>query len=155
MVAYMDEIAVAKATVADIRDICEMRRAVLGWPLRQRYVRQAVVHGHAVVARDGDGRLVAFRYQQRLAPDTLGDGLTLVVPEWRGLGVGRRVVEEFERAASPRWRLSVVVNTDLLAAAATKPPATGFWTACGYRLAADTGSTRLLWRLLPPTGDAA
>jgi len=123
------------ATTDDVNAICSMRQAVLGWARRDGYVATAIADGHAVVAYE-DGVLVAFRYQHPLTPDTLGDGLLLVPLALRGVGLGRAVVEAFERTAPPTWLMSVVLNTDLLAAKSPKGPATGSgWhvaTSCSH-----------------------
>lgn len=138
--------SVAPLTEGDASLVAHMRSHVLGWDRNIEYVARAIRDGHAVGAFDGG--LVAFRYQHRLAPDVLGDGLTLVHPAWRGRGIGRHLVHEFERTAPDHFHLSVVINTDLHASATPKPDSTGFWTACGYQLAATTGPTRLLTRHL-------
>lgn len=150
MTGTLDDIDVALAGPGDVDDIVALRVAVLGWDPRAGYVAAAITDGHAVVARERHSRtLVGFRYQHALTGDTLGDGLMLVVPAWRRRGVGSALVEHFEATAPSCWALSVVVNTDLVAAASPKPPATSFWVACGYTLVADTGATRVLVKSLP------
>lgn len=141
---------VRPATGGDVDAIAALRVSVLGWDRRDRYVRAAITHGHATVAHTSAGEPVGFRYQHALTPDTLGDGLLLVTPPWRGRGVGRALVTSFEATADVRWALSVVLNTDLLVAATDKPPATGFWVRMGYQLVAQTPGTRLLVKSLPP-----
>jgi len=134
-------------TGADVPLVGHMRETVLGWDQRLDYVEQAITSGHAVGAFS-DGGVVGFRYQHAMVPDVLGDGLILVHPAWRGQGVGRRLVADFERAAPTRFRLSVVLNTDLLDSRTPKADATNFWLSCGYDLVASTGPSRLLVRQL-------
>ena len=134
---------------ADVPLICHMREQTLGWDPRPDYVRQAVVDGHAVGAFESGG-LIGFRYQHALTPDVLGDGLALVHPAHQRRGLGRQIVEQFELLAPERFRMSVVLNTDLLASAAEKPDATDFWRSCGYALVASTGPSRMLVRMLQP-----
>lgn len=136
-------------TAGDTSPVGHMRCDVLGWDRRPGYVRRALTAGHGVGAFD-QGGLVGFRYQHALTPDVLGDGLILVHPRWRGRGVGRVLVEEFEHTAPASFHLSVVLNTDLLHSATTKQDATGFWQACGYELVASTPGSRLLVRRLVP-----
>jgi len=143
-----DTIETRTLTDADVLLIGHMREAVLGWDQRLDYVRQAVRSGHAV-GTFSDGGLVGFRYQHALLPDVLGDGLILVHPAWRERGVGKQLVTEFERCAPERFRLSVVLNTDLLASRTPKADATRFWLSCGYELVTSTGPSRLLVRPLP------
>jgi len=125
---------------------------VLGWDACPDYVRQAVAAGWSVGAFTRESRLVGFRYQHALTPDVLGDGLLLVHPAWRRQGIGTRLVTTFDQCAPDRFRMSLVLNTDLLASREAKEDATGFWVAQGYELAASTGPTRLLVRHLdrPP-----
>jgi GNAT superfamily N-acetyltransferase len=106
--------------------------------------------GHAVVGHTKAGELVAARVQHRITPDTLSDGLAIIAPGLRGLGLGRQLVEAFEAALPVGIALSVVM-TSTAARRGEHGDAVGFWLQVGYAELMAAGTTTVLGKRLAQT----
>ncbi len=83
-------------------------------------------HGVFIVVRDDDGRAVACGGIARFDDTRAELKRMYVVPDARGLGLGRRVLVELEEHARRLGYTSVVLETG------TRPEALGLYESAGY-----------------------
>lgn len=92
-----------------------------------------------------DGELVGYRVQQHVAHKIAGFGTMAVHPDWRGKGLGRKIVEA-HHAAAPEIETFIVFNSNPPKERAHLVPegAEQFWVSCGYRVVARSSEARVL-----------
>jgi GNAT superfamily N-acetyltransferase len=101
------------------------------------------------VARDAEGRMVAFVFTVDFAPDLLELANIFVVPEHQSKGLGTRLMDAAEEAATEAgFSWMMLVNSMLVPATYEKRAATDFYTRRGYSIILDSGPSKVFAKQL-------
>jgi len=101
----------------------------------------------SVVAHDG-GRLVGFAYASQFAPDILEILNILVASDYRGKGIGSRLIRAIEESTAGCFGAILLVNSMLYTGPPDKRPATAFYRRLGYNCVLSTDSSNLFAKVL-------
>ena len=115
-------------------------------PADRAYIQQCV-SGHPSAVALSEGRVAGFAYTRTLAPDLLLLSNILVAADFRGLGIGTRLLQYLEQEASRDWSSILLSNSDLWEHPPRRSPIE-FYLKHGYQKIWQTPNTQVMAKLL-------
>lgn len=144
-------ITIRPANENDIELIEQAFQEFLGRVGNPAYIRDAVKDYPSALLFHNDD-LIGFSYCGFMAPDVLEIANISLHPNWRGQGLGSRLLVFLENEVANKYDAVLLTNSDLYK---DKRNATNFYLANGYTLAAGTSQTNLFWKSLKRSEDSA
>lgn len=142
----LDSVVIRTGGLDDAPAIARLIVAENGRPADVAAIAADLGAAPSVVAWAGD-RLVAMIYARRFAPDIIEWRNSLVAAEFRGAGLGRRVVGAMEAASvAAGYRAAIGANCRLHRGATDESAAAAraFWLAMGWSIVFATDASAVV-----------
>ena len=131
----------------DLDDIIQLFQQETGRALNKNRLLEEVKNFPSLIIKISS-ELVGFIYSTKFAPDIL-EIMNLYISKYhRSHGLGRKLLEEFEKVALKNFNAIILVNSLLYNTIEEKRLATSFYLNCNYSIAMSTNVTNIFVKKL-------